>query len=72
MIELDRRQMLEGLGALIGLAALPAEALAAVAGKAPSLDKPTTALATAFADTLIPQTDTPGAVQAGSPRSSTR
>lgn len=67
MIELDRRQMLEGLGALIGLAALPAEALAAVAGKAASLDKPTTALATAFADTLIPQTDTPGAVQAGVP-----
>lgn len=65
MIELDRRQMLEGLGALIGLAALPAQALAAVAGKAPSLDKPTTALVTAFADTLIPQTDTPGAVQAG-------
>lgn len=67
MIELDRRQMLEGLGALIGLAALPAEALAAVAGKVASLDKPTTALATAFADTLIPQTDTPGAVQAGVP-----
>jgi hypothetical protein len=67
MIELDRRQMLEGLGALIGLAALPAEALAAVAGKAPSLDKGTTALVTAFADTLIPLTDTPGAVQAGVP-----
>lgn len=67
MIELDRRQMLEGIGALIGLAALPAEALAAAVGKAPSLDKPTTALVTAFADTLIPLTDTPGAVQVGVP-----
>jgi hypothetical protein len=67
MIELDRRRMLEGVGALIGLAVLPASALAAVAGKAPSLDKGTTALATAFADTLIPQTDTPGALQAGVP-----
>jgi hypothetical protein len=40
MIELDRRRMLEGVGALIGLAALPAGALAAVAGKPPSLDLP--------------------------------
>jgi hypothetical protein len=67
MIGLDRRTMLEGIGALIGLAALPAEALAAQAGKPPLLDKPTTALVTALADTLIPRNDTPGAVQAGVP-----
>ena len=67
MIALDRRQMLEGVGALIGLAALPAEALAASAPKPPLLDRPTTALVTAVADTLIPRTDTPGAVQAGVP-----
>lgn len=71
MIALDRRSMLEGIGTLIGLAALPAEALAAkagkVAGRAPLLDQPTTALVTALADTLIPRTDTPGAVQVGVP-----
>lgn len=67
MIEFDRRQMLEGIGALLGLAVLPAGALAAVAGKPPLLDGPTTALVTAVADTLIPRTDTPGAVQVGVP-----
>lgn len=71
MIGLDRRSMLEGIGALIGLAALPAQALAAGPAKtprrAPLLDKPTTALVTALADTLIPRTDTPGAVQVGVP-----
>jgi hypothetical protein len=66
MIEMDRRRMLEGVGALIGLAALPAGALAAPAGK-PSLDPAATALLTAIADTLIPRTDTPGAVDAKVP-----
>jgi hypothetical protein len=67
MIASDRRQLLEGLGALLGLAALPAGALAAASKSTPSLDKPTTALVTAFVDTLIPRTDTPGAVQVGVP-----
>jgi len=67
MINGDRRQLLQGLGALLGLAALPAGALAAAAGKPPLLDAPMTALVTAVADTLIPRTDTPGAVQAGVP-----
>lgn len=63
MIELDRRHMLEGLAALIGLSALSGEALAAAAKKPPLLDAPTTALLVAVCDTLIPRTDTPGAVQ---------
>lgn len=67
MIELDRRHMLEGLAALIGLSALPAEALAAAAKKPSLLDAPTTALLSAVCDTLIPRTDTPGAVQAKVP-----
>jgi hypothetical protein len=63
MIELDRRHMLEGLAALIGLSALPAQAFAAAAKKPPLLDAPTTALLASISDTLIPRTDTPGAVQ---------
>jgi gluconate 2-dehydrogenase gamma chain len=67
MIELDRRQMLEGLGALLGLTALPASALAAAAKRPPLLDAPTSALLVAVCDTLIPRTDTPGALQAKVP-----
>jgi hypothetical protein len=71
MIALDRRNMLEGIGTLIGLAVLPVEAIAAKTGmkpgRPPLLDKTTTALVTALADTLIPRTDTPGAVLAGVP-----
>jgi hypothetical protein len=68
MMTLDRRSMMEGLGLLIGLAALPAEALAAKGPAKPRLlDAPTTALVAAVADTLIPQTDTPGALQVGVP-----
>ena len=67
MIELDRRHMLEGRAALIGLSALPAEALAAAAKKPSLLDAPTTALLRAVCDTLIPRTAPPGAVQAKVP-----
>jgi hypothetical protein len=68
MMTLDRRSMMEGLGLLIGLASLPAEALAAKHPAKPRLlDAPTTALVAAVADTLIPRTDTPGALQVGVP-----
>jgi len=64
---MDRRRMLEATAALIGLAALPAGAFAAVSKRPPVLDRPGLALLGAVADTLIPRTDTPGAVQAGVP-----
>jgi hypothetical protein len=68
MIALDRRDLLAGLGTLLGMAALPIDALAvAKAGGKRLLDAPTTALVSALADTLIPRTDTPGASQVGVP-----
>lgn len=76
MIGTDRRSLLAGIGALLGLHVLPVDALALPAagdGKENSslsksyISPEMTALATAFADTLIPHTDTPGAVDAGVP-----
>ncbi len=67
MTELDRRHLLAGIGGLIGLATLPSGALAKTTNRAPLLDRPKAALVTALADTLIPRTDTPGAIQAGVP-----
>ncbi len=67
MTGMDRRHLLEGIGSLIGLSALPLEALAKVSRQSPLLDRATSALVSALADTLIPNTDTPGAVQAGVP-----
>ncbi|MGV3510501.1 MAG: gluconate 2-dehydrogenase subunit 3 family protein [Novosphingobium sp.] len=55
------------LAGLLGVAALPLEALAANPGA--SLPAPQMAVASAYADTLIPRTDTPGAVDAGVPAS---
>ena len=69
MMPLDRRSLLDVVAAAIGVAALPAGALAAPAAAAPPrlFDGPTRSLVAAVADTLIPQTDTPGAVDARVP-----
>jgi hypothetical protein len=58
--------MLGTLAAVFGAAALPPETFGA-AGKPRLLNAAQTALVTAVADTLIPRTDTPGAVAAKVP-----
>lgn len=66
---LQRRQLLQRAMLLAGLAVLPAELGAAVAGNggAPVMGLGTRQLISAVADTIIPRTDTPGAVGAGVP-----
>ncbi|WP_298199605.1 gluconate 2-dehydrogenase subunit 3 family protein [Novosphingobium sp.] len=70
MMLLDRRSLLDAVAMLIGAAALPGHALGAAAAAAgPSLfDRTTRDLVTAVADTLLPRTDTPGAVDADVPQ----
>lgn len=69
MMPLDRRSLLDAVAVLIGAAALPGPALGAAAAAGPSLfDRTTRDLVTAVADTLLPRTDTPGAVDAGVPQ----
>lgn len=71
MMSIDRRAMLAQLALLLGAASLPAEALAARAPRAARarrfLDAGRTRLLSAVADTMIPQTDTPGALAAKVP-----
>jgi gluconate 2-dehydrogenase gamma chain len=65
----DRRALLAQIGLLIGASALPAEALAAPRGKAAKrfLAPAQFQLLSAIADTLVPATDTPGALAAKVP-----
>lgn len=69
-LDMDRRVLLRRALLLVGAAAMPvgAEALAAAASTGKRLlDAPRFALLTALADTIVPATDTPGAVVAGVP-----
>jgi hypothetical protein len=70
MLSLDRRSMLQRALLLVGAAATPGFSAAALAqDKAPLLLNATQfELLTAVADTIVPVTDTPGAVAAGVPR----
>jgi gluconate 2-dehydrogenase gamma chain len=73
--EMDRRSLVGTIAALIGASTLPAEAFAAPAksrgrraAAARYLPPPRFATLSAYADTMIPVTDTPGAVAAGVPQ----
>lgn len=73
-LEFDRRGMIARMMALVGATAvsgLPADVLAKPAAKSAKaarfLDPTRFALLTAIADTIVPVTDTPGAVAAGVP-----
>lgn len=65
----DRRRLLQHVGLLLGTTALPASALlgAEAAGARRFLDAPTFQLLSAVSDTIVPRTDTAGAVEAGVP-----
>ena len=70
---IDRRALMQRALLLVGAAALPGgtEALAAVAKSAkpkPKLDAAHFALLSAVSDTIVPKTDTPGALEAGVPK----
>ena len=65
---MDRRDMLTRIALLLGATALPAEAFAASKKKAARfLTKPQFALLGAVTDTILPASDTPGALAAGVP-----
>jgi gluconate 2-dehydrogenase gamma chain len=65
-----RRELLQRIGLLLGAAALPASALfgASSGSGRRFLDAASFRLLTAVADTLVPRTDTDGAVKAGIPQ----
>jgi hypothetical protein len=68
---MDRRALMQRALMLVGAAMIPgsAEALAeAVTGGKRQLDPARSALLTALADTIVPKTDTPGAIEAGVPQ----
>lgn len=67
MQDLDRRNVLAGLAALLGVATLPAQALAGPTKAARHLPQKRFALLAGVCDTILPTTDTPGALAAGVP-----
>ena len=68
LLDMDRRAMLAQVALLIGSSALPAEALAAPAQPMPRfLPAARLALLAAVADTILPETDSPGAIAAQVP-----
>lgn len=65
---MDRRILLGGIAVLVGASVLPADVLSAAATKGNRmLPEAGFALLEAVCDTLVPTTDTPGAMQAGVP-----
>lgn len=67
--KMDRRAAMRNIGLLLGAVSMPTLANCVEAAQAPgALDEPRLKLLTAIADTIIPVTDTPGAVAAGVPR----
>lgn len=64
--EMDRRALMRRAFLLLGATAIPVDALSAAKGKR-FLGMPRFKLLTAVADTIVPATDTPGAVGAGVP-----
>jgi gluconate 2-dehydrogenase gamma chain len=70
LANLNRRTLMTQIALLIGATAIPADAFAAIAkrGTKRFLSPAQFSLLTAVADTIIPVTDTPGAVAVGVPR----
>ena len=65
---LDRRALMQNIGLLLGATALPLEAFAAPAkGARRFLSAPRFKLLSAVADTILPASDSPGALAAGVP-----
>ena len=64
MFDFDRRSMLASMAALLGVSALPAEALSAPAKKIRYLSRSRFELLSSVVDMILPTTDTPGALVA--------
>jgi gluconate 2-dehydrogenase gamma chain len=67
--QMNRRSMLQTVALLLGAATVPTLAGCKAAGDGPgALDEAQLKLLSAIADTIIPKTDTPGAVDTGVPK----